>query len=85
MAGAQQVQQESGVRVLVVELLQLSVDKVLFLEPAHNPPELAEGGHQEPGRVVEVQEEVQGEEDNDDVCEVLELGVDRTLGRDITL
>ena len=78
LAGAQQVQQESGVRVRVVELLQFSVDKVLFPEPAHYPPELAKGGNQEPGCVVEVQEEVQSEEDNNDVCEVLNSGLDKS-------
>ena len=69
MAVREKVEEKSDVSVLVVEFLQLTVWVCrTFFEVRHDSLQFSHRGNQQPGCVVEIEEEIEGEQDNHYHC-----------------
>ena len=66
LAVREKVEKKSDVSVVVVEFLQLTVVVCRAFPPEvpHDPPQFSHRGNQQPGCVVEIEEEIEGEQDN---------------------
>ena len=66
LAVRQKVEEKSDVPVVKVEILQLTVCvcRTFFPEILHDPPQFSHRRNQQPGCVVEIEKEIQGEQDN---------------------
>ena len=81
LAVREKVQKKSDISVVVVEILQLTfgVCRAFFPEVAHDPPQFSHRRNQQPGCVVKIEEEIEGEQDNDYDCTVLKQNIQSRL------
>ena len=66
LAVREKVEKKSDVSVVVVEFLQLTVVVCRAFSPEvpHDSPQFSHRGNQQPGCVVEIEEEIEGEQDD---------------------
>ena len=77
LAVREKVEEKSDVSVVVVELLQWTacLCRAFLSEAPRDPPEFSHRRNQQPGCVVEIEEEIEGEQDDHYHCTELKHAV----------